>query len=100
MVGSSIKEATAQKKQAEADLKNAQVDRSAAKDAMASATALREKEAKAFAEEKYTYEANLAALKKATSAIEGGMFGTFVQTTSAQAVRKIALDSQDLEQQD
>jgi septal ring factor EnvC (AmiA/AmiB activator) len=99
-VGSSIKEAEASKVQAEADLKKAQVDRSAAKEAMASATALRDKESKAYAEEKATYETNIAALKKAVTAVEHGMFGSFLQTTAAQAVRKIALDSQDLEQQD
>merc|ERR1740138_109351 len=48
-VGSSIKEAEAQKEQASSDLKKAQVDRSAAKAARASASAIREKEAAAYA---------------------------------------------------
>merc|ERR1740138_1071159 len=58
-VGSSIKEAEAQKVQAEADLKKAQTDRSEAKEAMATATAIRDKEATAFAEEKSVYDTNL-----------------------------------------
>jgi hypothetical protein len=96
----SIKEAEAQKAQAEADLKAAQMDRSEAKAAMAAATAIRTKEAAAFTEESAMYEANLAALNKSIPAIENGMFGSFLQTVSAQVVRKLALDSQDLDQQD
>lgn len=96
-VGSSIKEAETQKAQAQADLKQAQVDRSDAKAAMASATAMRNKEAKAFAELKGTYTTNIASLEKATAAIENGMF---LQTASAQSLRRLALDSQTLEQQD
>ena len=43
----------------------AQDDRAAAKTAMEEATAIREKEAAAFAAEKAEYEANIAALTKA-----------------------------------
>jgi hypothetical protein len=99
-VGSSIKEAEAQKKQAEVDLKKAQTDRSEAKEAMASATAIREKEAAAFAGEKSVYDTNIAALKKAVATVESGMLGSFVQTSGAQAIRKLALDSQELQEQD
>jgi len=99
-VGASIKEAEAQKTGAEADLKAAQVDRSEAKAAMATATAIREKEAAAYAAEKSMYDTNIAALGKATKAIEGGLLGSFLQTSTAEAVRRLALDSQDMEQQD
>jgi hypothetical protein len=98
-VGSSIKEAEEQKTQSEADLKKAQADRSEAKAAMAAATALREKEAGAFKEEKSMYDTNIGALKKAIYATENGLLGSFVQTTAAQAVRKLAI-SQDMEAQD
>merc|ERR1719356_787510 len=50
-VESSIKEAEAKKAQLKEDLQQAQTDRAAAKTAMAEATALREKEAEAFAKE-------------------------------------------------
>merc|ERR1719460_3049803 len=65
-----IKEATAKKAQLEEDLKQHQTDRSAAKDAMASATALREKEAAAYPKESSEDSANIAACAKATAAIE------------------------------
>merc|ERR1719506_129060 len=48
---SAIKEDLAEKKQLEADIKKHKEDRSAAKEAIATATALREKEATAFAKE-------------------------------------------------
>merc|ERR1719162_54893 len=51
-VTSAITEGAATKKQMEADLKDAQVGRVEAKDAIAQATAIREKEAKAFAKVK------------------------------------------------
>merc|ERR1719191_1342517 len=99
-VGTSIKEAEAQKTGAEADLKQAQVDRSEAKAAMATATAIREKEAATYAAEKAVYDTNIAALGKATTTIESGLLGSFLQTNTAQAVRKMALDSEDMQQQD
>merc|ERR1719409_2712402 len=49
---SSISEGAAMKKQLEAELKDAQTGRADAKDAIAKATALRDKEAKAFAKVK------------------------------------------------
>jgi hypothetical protein len=95
-VGASIKEAEAQLTQAKADLKEAQADRSEAKAAMASATALREKTAKTYAEEKSMYDTNIAAIAKATASLEKGMSGAFLQTASAQSLRKLALDRQDM----
>merc|ERR1719502_1059275 len=56
-----IKEGEAKKKQLDEDLKNHQADRSAAKTAMAEATALRNKEAAAFVKESSEDNANLAA---------------------------------------
>merc|ERR1719183_2705667 len=57
----SIKSAAAEKKQLDADLKAHKSDRAAAKEAVAEATAIREKEAAAFAKNNADSETNLAA---------------------------------------
>merc|ERR1719439_458683 len=69
-LGADIKEAEATNVQLKEDLKQHQMDRSAAKTAIAEATALREKEAAAFDTVKTESETNLAALDKAITAIE------------------------------
>jgi len=81
----------AEKTQLEADLKAHKVDRAAAKEAIAKATALREKEATAFAKESGDLQTNIDALAKAIPAIEKGMGGAFLQTTSATAVRDLSV---------
>jgi len=91
LVESAIKEASALKKQLETELKDAQVSRVEAKDTIAKATALREKEAKAFAAKKAESEANIGALSKAIPAIEKGMAGAFLQTESAAVLRQISV---------
>jgi len=88
-VSSDIEEAENQVLQLKADLKQHQTDRAAAKAAMAEATALREKEAAEFASLKAELDANLAALAKATAAIEKGMAGSFLQTSEAQILKKL-----------
>merc|ERR1719305_292989 len=85
-----ITEGEAKKKQLDEDIKQHQADRSAAKDAMASATALREKEAAAYAKESSEDSANIAATAKAMTAIEKGMGSAFLQTQSANILRKVA----------
>merc|ERR1719389_254669 len=75
-----IKEAEAKKVQDDEDVKQAQEDRAAAKEAMASATALREKEAAAYAKASSEDQANMEACEKAYVAIEKGMGGAFLQT--------------------
>jgi septal ring factor EnvC (AmiA/AmiB activator) len=87
---SSIKEDTATKKQMEADLKTAQVDRVEAKDAIAEATGIREKEAKAYAKVKSDAESNIGALSKAIPAIEKGMSSAFLQTSAANVLRQVS----------
>jgi len=72
------------------DLKQHQVDRSAAKAAMAEATALRTKEAGAYAKESAEDSANLAATGKAMAAIEKGMGSAFLQTPTASVLRRAA----------
>merc|ERR1719267_510207 len=90
-VSSDIEEAEAQVAQLKSDLKSHQTDRAAAKGAMAEATAIRGKEAGEYAALKAELDANLAALAKATSAIEKGMAGSFLQTSAAQILKKLIL---------
>jgi len=92
-VSSAIKEGAAAKQQLEAELKEAQVSRVEAKDAIAKATALREKEAKAFAATKSDADSNIGALSKAIPAIEKGMAGAFLQTNGAAVLRQISLSA-------
>merc|ERR1719460_1491545 len=78
-LGADIKEAEAKNAQLKEDLKQHQVDRSAAKTAVADATALREKEAAEYEKESSEASANLAATNKAIAALEKGM-GSFLET--------------------
>merc|ERR1719316_2527341 len=82
-VTSDIEEAEAQVKQLKSDLKSHQTDRAAAKSAMADATAIREKEAAAFAALKAEAEANIAAVDGAIDAVTKGMAGSFLQSSGA-----------------
>jgi len=86
-----IEESISQKAQLEEDLKKHQVDRSSAKAAMAEATALREKEAAEFATVSTDLNTNIAAIKKATVAIEKGMSGAFLQTSEASLLKKLVM---------
>merc|ERR1719506_3335693 len=90
-LASSIKETDATLKQMKIDLKAAQTDRADAKAAVAKATALREKEAAAYAQESSELKTNIAAMKKATSAIENGMSGAFLQTGAASVLKKLSI---------
>merc|ERR1719443_2068602 len=92
-VESSIKEGAAMKKQLESELKEAQTSRVEAKDTIAKATALREKENKAFSAKKSELDSNIGALSKAIPAIEQGMSGSFLQTKAASVLRQISLNA-------
>jgi len=96
-----IEEATGKLAQLKEDVKAHQNDRAAAKSAMAEATALREKEKAAFDKVESETKTNLAALGKATTAIEKGM-GGFLQTSAAATLRNLAskLDMMDADRQD
>jgi len=91
-LGSDIEEAEAKVAQLKEDLKSHKVDRDAAKAAMASATAVREKEAAEFAKEKSESTTNIAALTAAIAALKKGMAG-FLQTDTAQFLRNMALNT-------
>merc|ERR1712085_61042 len=93
---SSIKASTSQKVQLESDLKQHQVDRAAAKKAMAEATSLREKEKATYDKALADNQANLAATKKATTAIEQGMGGSFLQTSAADLLRNLVSSKQSM----
>merc|ERR1719195_1355711 len=77
-VESALAAAEASKEQLEKDLAQHKAN-------VATATALREKEAAAFAKESSDLKTNIAALAKATAAIEGGMAGSFLQNAAATA---------------
>jgi septal ring factor EnvC (AmiA/AmiB activator) len=92
-VESSIKEGAAMKKQLESELKAAQVSRVEAKETIAKATALRDKENNAFTAKKSELDSNIGALSKAIPAIEKGMSGAFLQTKAASVLRQISLSA-------
>merc|ERR1719245_2390465 len=101
-VSSDIEGSEAKLAGAKSTLKEAQGDRSAAKTAMADATALRQKEAKTFADLKSEHDTNIAAIAKAVDAISKGVAGSFLQTPAARVLRrevsKLNLVGSDLEQ--
>merc|ERR1719199_2180875 len=90
-VSSDIEEAEAQVKQLKEDLKSHQTDRAAAKAAMAEATTIRAKEAAAFAATKAELDANIAAVSKATAAVEKCMSVILLQTKDAQILKQLVM---------
>merc|ERR1719361_1086875 len=96
---SEIKAAVEKLAQLKADVKQHQTDKQEAKDAMAEATAIREKEAAAFAKEKTYYDSTIAAITKAVAALEKGVAGGFLQTPAAK-VLTAAVKSADMEEID
>merc|ERR1719321_846352 len=91
----SIEAAENQMVQLKEDVKQHQADREAAKASMKEATAIREKEAAAFAAETAEDKANIDAIERAVAAISAGMAGGFLQTGAAQILRKVALARED-----
>jgi len=92
-----LKSAKEKKKQTEADLKEHQTSRAEAKVAMEEATAIRKKEAAAFAKFHEDSSTNLAALAKAIPAIEMGMKGSFLQTSAASVLRRFTMEKAELQ---
>jgi len=88
---SAIEQDTAMKAQLEADLKAHQTDRAAAKEAIAKATAMRNKEAASYAKESGDLKTNIAGLGKAIAAIDKGMSGGFLQSNSAQLIQGLSI---------
>jgi len=96
---SDIKEAEGAKKQLDGDLAQHKTDREDATAEIDKATAMRAKEAAAFAAESGEDKSNLDSLTKALAAIEKGMAGSFLQTNAAGVLRKLSL-SQDMSNAD
>merc|ERR1719506_2142634 len=90
-VESALKSAAAEKSQLEQDTKAAQETRTECKEAIATATALREKEAAEYAKTKSDLETNIAAMGKAIAAIATGA-GGFLQTSGASVLRKLSIE--------
>merc|ERR1712037_116139 len=91
-----LKSAKEKKGQTAADLKEHQTSRAEAVAAMEEATAIREKEAAAFAKFQEDSTTNLAALGKAIPAIEGGMKGSFLQTSASMLLRRYTMEKAEL----
>jgi septal ring factor EnvC (AmiA/AmiB activator) len=92
-----IKETEGKKAQLDADLAQHKQDRTDAKAAIASATKQREKEAATFGEESTELKANIAALKKAITAIVNGMAGSFLQSDAAGTLRALVVNAESLD---
>jgi peptidoglycan hydrolase CwlO-like protein len=88
----SIQEAEALSKQLGEELAQHKADRAEAKQAVADATALREKESATFAKDSSDLKTNIDALSKATAAIEKGVAGSFLQTSAAARLRQLTVD--------
>jgi septal ring factor EnvC (AmiA/AmiB activator) len=99
-LGADIKEAEAKNVQLKEDLKQHQVDRSAAKAAVAEATTLRTKEAGEYAKEANEAKANINMLDGAIKAIEKGMAGSFLQTRGASMLSRLVGQSKDMSEDD
>merc|ERR1719192_163015 len=92
-VESALKAAEATKEQLEKDLAQHKANVADAKKTIATATSLREKEAAAFAKESSDLKTNIAALAKATAAIEAGTAGSFLQNAAATAaLQRMTID--------
>jgi len=98
---SDIAENEAKLAQLKLDVEAHKADRTAAKESMAKATALRAQEKAKFDKENADLKANLAAIAKAIAAIEKGAYG-FLQTSAASTLKKLVgkLDMQDADRQD
>merc|ERR1719506_1934222 len=92
-VESALKSAAAEKAQLEADTKAAQETRTECKEAIATATSLREKEAAAYAKDSADLQTNIDAMGSAIKAIALGAAGGggFLQTSGASVVRKLSV---------
>merc|ERR1719401_2500206 len=88
-ISSDIEEAQGLKTQLDGELKQHQTDRDAARASMADATAIREKEAAAYATSKAEHTKNIEAIAKAVAALEKGMSGNFLQTNAARVLRTL-----------
>jgi len=97
---SAVQAGQGQLEQLQEDLKKHTAEAASAETAIKDATALREKEAAAFAASSAEDKKNIAALKKAETAIKKGTSTEFIQTSVAQTLQKIVVDKQDISDPD
>merc|ERR1719262_572596 len=90
-LGSKIKEIIASIAQLKADIAKAKDDRKAALSAIASLKIERQKGVAAFKKAQEDLLTNIAALKKAIAALEKGMAGAFLQTSTASLLRQMTM---------
>mmetsp|Transcript_76898 Transcript_76898/g.146319 ORF Transcript_76898/g.146319 Transcript_76898/m.146319 type:complete len:689 (+) Transcript_76898:72-2138(+) len=88
-VGSEIEESEAKLAQLKEDLMQHKKDRDAAKAAIEEADSLRANEKAEFDAYNAESSSNIAAINKAVTALEKGMSGSFLQTSTAQQVLKV-----------
>jgi len=91
MTESAIKEGEARHAQLKADLVAHKADRADAQKSIATATAIRSKDAAIFAKDSSDHKQNIAALGKAIAALEKGATG-FLQTSSASVIRRLSVE--------
>jgi len=84
---SSIKESESQQQQLEKDIEAHKADRKGAEDAMAEATALRQKEKSAYDSDLSENKVDLKAVHKAVAALRAGSGQSFLQTPDAGRLR-------------
>jgi len=90
---SGVEEATATKSQLQADIKQHTQDAKDARESLAKARSVREKEEEAYASESAESKTNIAALGKALAAMSKGAGGAaFVQSAAANVIRQLTVD--------
>jgi len=90
LLEASLKSAISAHTQLTGDIVKHKTDRTEARGAVKTATALREKAAEAFAKESTSTKANIEAMGKAIQAIKKGM-GGFLQTNAASTLRQLSV---------
>lgn len=93
---SAIEEGTGKKAQLVSDIAGHKSDRDAAKSAVAEATGIRAKTKGAFEKEKDESTTDLKAVQKASKALMGSMGGSFLQTQTAEVLRKVVSNREDM----
>jgi hypothetical protein len=85
-----------QQKQTLQDIVDAKASLASSKEAVATATGIRAKQAKEFAASKADSTSNIAAMGKALDALHTGVGGAFLQTDAASTLRALVQNQQDL----
>jgi len=97
---SSIKEMSSRKEQLAKDVEDHKADRAAAREALAEAKSIREKENQEFKQESAESSANIKALGKGAAALSSGLGGSFLQTPAAASLRRWASGKADVSEGD